>query len=65
MMFIRPEEQWSKEMENKSCGQDRAGICHEGNQTKGPALNTEKNVTASGVHTRIIITDFKTYRSEL
>jgi hypothetical protein len=51
-------------MENKSCEQNRRGICHEGSQTKGPALKM-KNVTASGVRTRIIIADFKTYRSEL
>jgi hypothetical protein len=43
-------------MENKSCAQNRKGICHEGRQTKGPAMKTKKNVIASGV-------DFKTYRS--
>jgi len=31
---------------------------------RGPALKM-KNVTASGIHTRIIIAYFKTYRSEL
>jgi hypothetical protein len=52
-------------MENKSCAQNRKGISHEGRQTKTPARKTKKNVTASGVETRIIIADFKTYRSEL